>query len=119
MTIQKFLSDAIFFEDMPNLTNEQKARMLKITLHSEGCFDPYNLRRFKTYQNCLSEHLRGLPSYIDLPVYYCDIIKLAKKLGSLPENATEKQEDRTCKNYWNYMAAKLIQWCKKHKVNLF
>jgi hypothetical protein len=80
---------------------------------------PKHLKRYKTYQNCLSNHLQGLPSYINIPFYYCDIIELAKKLGSLPEKATEKQENKICTNYFNYMSAKLIQWARKHKVNLF
>jgi hypothetical protein len=119
MNIQDFLSSAISFEDMPNLSNTEKAEQLKKSLYSEGCFDAYNLKRYGTYQNCLSNHLQGLPSYINIPFYYCDIIELAKKLGSLPEKSTEKQENKICTNYWNYMAAKLIQWAKKHKVNLF
>jgi hypothetical protein len=119
MKIQDFLSNAISFEDMPNLSNTEKAAQLKISLHSEGCFDAYNLKRYGTYQNCLSNYLQGLPSYIDIPFYYCDIIELAKKLGSLPEKSTEKQENKICANYFNYMSAKLIQWARRHKVNLF
>ena len=96
MNIQDFLSSAISFDDMPNLTNAEKAEQLKKSLYSEGCFDAYNLKRYKTYQNCLSNHLQGLPSYINIPFYYCDIIELAKKLGSLPEKATDKQENKIC-----------------------
>lgn len=118
MKIQDFLSEAIFFEEMPNLSNTEKAEQLKKSLYSEGCFNAYNLKIYKTYQNCLSNYLQGLPSYINIPFYYCDIIELAKKLGSLPEKSTEKQEDKICANYFNYMSAKLIQWAKKHKVSL-
>ncbi len=118
MTIQNYLSEAIFFEDMPTATDKEKAELFKKSLYSEGCFDTYNLKMFGSYQNCLSNHLQGLPSYINIPFNYCDIIELAKKLGSLPENSTEKQEDKICANYWKYMSAKVIQWLKKHKVSI-
>lgn len=118
MTIQNYLSEAIFFENIPTATDKEKAELFKKSLYSEGCFDTYNLKMFGSYQNCLSNHLQGLPSYINIPFYYCDIIELAKKLGSLPEKSTEKQEDKICANYWNYMAVKIIQWLKKHKVSI-
>ena len=118
MKINEYLSAAIFFEDTPDATDKQKAELVKEHLISEGCFCKYNLARYKTYQNCISQHIQGLPSYINIPFNYCEILELAKKLGTLPENATEKQEDKILANYWNYMAFKIIQWCNKNEVSL-
>ena len=62
----------------------------------------------------LTEWLQGLA----LPIEYMnyDIIQLAKDWGSLPENATEKQEDDICDNYWNFMANKLSQLFDGYRV---
>jgi len=62
----------------------------------------------------LSEWLSGLPGAIYMPYTYCDIIKLAKESGSLPYDATEKQEERVCENYWNYMAMRITELFRKH-----
>lgn len=67
-------------------------------------------------QKALAEWLQGLPSAINLPFYNHDILKLAVKFGSLPENATEKQEDKILDNYWDFMANKIGQLFRGYHV---
>jgi hypothetical protein len=61
----------------------------------------------------LIEYLQGLPSTIHLPIYYYDIIQLAKKFESIPENASEKETSKICENFYNFIANKLIQLKRK------
>jgi len=63
-----------------------------------------------------ADYLSGLPSTVDIPFYNNEILELAKKMGSLPENATEKQEDRVLENYWNFMSNKMFQLFRKYGV---
>ena len=61
--------------------------------------------------------LQGLPSSITIPFYNHEILKMAKSWGSLPVDATEKQEDKLLENYWRFMANKLCQlFAKVEKV---
>jgi len=65
-------------------------------------------------QKSLTDWLQGLALPIDF--YYCDIIQLAKDWGSIPHNATQKQEDKICDNYWSFMANKLGQLFDGYRV---
>ncbi|BAQ84205.1 hypothetical protein [uncultured Mediterranean phage uvMED] len=65
-------------------------------------------------QKSLTDWLQGLALPIDF--YYCDIIQLAKDWGSIPQNATEKQESKICDNYWSFMANKLGQLFDGYRV---
>jgi hypothetical protein len=62
----------------------------------------------------LAEWLSGLPGAVSIPFSYIDILQLAKDSGSLPQDATEKQEDRVCENYWNYMAMRITELFRKY-----
>tara|TARA_B100000809_G_scaffold152285_1_gene149624 strand:+ start:984 stop:1361 length:378 start_codon:yes stop_codon:yes gene_type:complete len=62
----------------------------------------------------LTAWLQGL----GLPVDYthCDIIQLAKDWGSIPHDATAKQEDMICDNYWSFLANKVNQLFRGYRV---
>ena len=66
-------------------------------------------------QKAVMEWLMGIPSSINIAFWNDDILKLAKSWGTLPENATEKQEDKILKNYWNLMSANLVRLFNKYK----
>jgi len=65
--------------------------------------------------NALKEWLQGVPSVIHLPMWYNEQIELAKKFGSIPQNATEKDEQKIIDNFYNFFANILIQLHKKEK----
>lgn len=67
-------------------------------------------------QKALAEWLQGLPSAINIEFYNHKILELAVKWGSIPENATEKQEDKILDNYWNFMANKIGQLFRGYHV---
>ena len=62
----------------------------------------------------LTEWLQGLALPIDYNYY--DIIQLAKDWGSIPQDATAKQEDKICDDYWSFMANKLSQLFDGYRV---
>jgi hypothetical protein len=64
----------------------------------------------------LASWLQGLPSALDLPYWNHAIIELAKEWGSIPEDATEKQEDKILENYWNFIANKLSQLMNGYRI---
>lgn len=59
----------------------------------------------------IKEWLQGLPTVCTIAFYNHEILELGKEWGSLPENATEKQEDKILDNYWNYMSNQIrVMW---------
>lgn len=61
----------------------------------------------------IKEWLQGLPTVCTIAFYNHEILTLAKEWGSLPEDATEKQEDKLLNNYWAYMANQIrVMWNK-------
>lgn len=93
-------------------TKKEKLQFLKDTFKSEYGHAIARQGEQKAFQ----EWMQGLPSSYNVEFYNNKILALAKKSGSLPQNATEKQEDRVIENYWNFMSVKTFQAFKKHGV---
>ena len=72
----------------------------------------YNRKRHPSNQNRVANWLMGCA--LHFPIYYSEMIALAKEWGTLPQDATEKQEDKICSNYWNFTAAHLIMFWNKY-----
>ena len=64
----------------------------------------------------LKNWLKGLPSCINIDFYNHDIIKRAKVYGSLPENATKKEENKFLDKYWIYIAMRISSMWNKNKI---
>ena len=67
-------------------------------------------------QKALAEWLQGLPSAINIDFYNHEILKLAVLGGSIPENATEKQEDKIIDNWFNFIANKTCQLFRGYRI---
>ena len=67
-------------------------------------------------QNAVMSWLQGLPSVLNIEFMNYKILELAEKWGSLPPNASEKQQDKILDNYWNFMAAKLCQLFDGYRI---
>ena len=50
----------------------------------------------------MTEWLQG-PA-LDIPIWNNEIIPLAKKMGSVDDNITPRQEEKIIDNYWSFMA---------------
>lgn len=67
-------------------------------------------------QKAFREWIMGLPSSFNIEFENYKILQLAKKWGSLPANATERQEDKILDNYWNFITAKTFQLFSKYGI---
>lgn len=72
-----------------------------------GC--EYNLKRWPNRQERFKEWLMGLTGACRVDFMNYRIIELAKEWGSLPANATEKQEDKIVANWFNFISFKFWQ----------
>ena len=101
------------------ITCENDAEKLAFVL---DCFNKEvnyenNKRRIPNLQLRFADYLMGSPSCITIDFENYKILQIAKLWGSIPENATEKQEDKILSNWFNFISAKFFQLCNKNKVD--
>lgn len=113
---QEILSRIDFsgYDIQPANTDADKIIHLVVTARSEV---GHEFQR-NGQQAGLAYWLSGLPSCIDLPIYCNEQIDFAVKIGSIPANYTEKQADRVCENFYNFMAANILQMYFKAEKQL-
>lgn len=111
-TINQYILDCIDAEGYGETltTNKEKCQFLYKTFKSEY---GWMIERIGE-QRAMKEWFHGLPSCFNLAFTNHDIIQLAKKWESIPQDATEKQEDKILENYWNLMAYKTITLIRKN-----
>lgn len=114
---QQYILDAINSDvyDVTTKTDKEKLQFLYDTFKKEFCYEQ-NLQRYGSEYNCFKEWIPGLPSQFNIEWTNYEIIKLAKKWGSIPENATEQQEDKIIENYWNFITSHTFQLFRKYKI---
>jgi len=93
-------------------TNEEKLNFLYDTFKNEYSWAIDRLGPYKAFK----EWIMGLPSSFNIEFSNYNILQLAKKWGSIPENATEKQENKILENYWNFITAKTFQLFNSYKI---
>ena len=76
----------------------------------------FNLKRDGSYQSMFKNWIQGAPSCFNIAYEYHEIIALAKEWGSIPKNATDKEENKILSNYFNFIASKTFQLMKKYNV---
>jgi hypothetical protein len=118
-TINAYILDCINSEGYVKELNSDKEKLQ----HLADCFNsefnyPENKKRYPNTQQRFTEWIMGLPSSFGIDFYNSDIIRISKEWGSLPENATEKQEDKIITNWFNFIAAKTLQLMSKHDIYL-
>jgi hypothetical protein len=113
--INKYILDAIDssgYDVVTPSTTEGKLRFLYDTFFSEYHWNIERVGQLKA----MTEWLQGLPSSINIEFANYAIIQLAKSWGSLPQDATERQEDKLLANYWQFMAMRILSLFKKYKI---
>ena len=93
-------------------TDKEKVKFLKDTFYAEYSHEIVRRGELKA----LAEYFSGLPSCCNIAFTNFDILQLAKKWGSLPENPTERQEIKILDNWWNLLANKTLQLFRKYSV---
>ena len=110
-------SDGYELEKQPE-TDTEKLQFLADTFKKEFMHDN-SLRYYGTYQNCFANWLMGLPSCFNIAFENYRILEIAKEWGSLPKEATEKQEDRVLSNWFALIALKTMRLCQANNISLF
>ena len=96
-------------------TEQQKLLFLATTFKSEYCF-PNNFRNGRTVQTVLAEWISGLPSCFNIDFSYSDILRVTKSFGNLPEQMTEKEENKILENWFPFIASKTLQLMNKNGI---
>jgi len=92
-----------------------KLNFFKGCLYSE--YGHELLRPGMTKQKMIASYFSGLPSCCTIAFSYCDIIELSKQWHDVNE-FTEKEEDKICENWFNFMACQMIKLCESYRVEL-
>jgi len=99
-------------------TDVDKLKFLAQCFNSEyNC--KANLRYYKSFQNMFANWLMGLPSSFNVEFRNYYILEIAVKWESLPTNYTEKQADKIIDTWFQFIACKTEQLCRKNGVTLF
>lgn len=93
-------------------TDTQRIKFVLDTFRNEYGHEIKRIGEHRAFTNWLM----GLPSGINIDFEYYEILKLGKLWESIPENATEKQENKICENWFNFITVKFFQLCKFYKV---
>ena len=93
-------------------TDAQKIAFVYNTFKNEK---GWHIDRVGEYQAFI-DWLQGLPSCLNIDYENYKILELAKLWGSIPDNATEKQEDKILANWWNLIAVKFFQLVRKYNT---
>lgn len=108
-TLRDYFLDCVDFDGYDNeldkLEGKDSLKAVYETFKSESGRDG---------QQAFKEWISGLPSCFNVDFENHTILKISKKWGSLPENPTEKQEDKILLNWFNFISFKFFQILKKN-----
>lgn len=96
-------------------TTEEKLKEVLKYFNEEHNHE-YNKKRYNNLQERFAEWLKGAPSSIEIDHWNDDIIKLGKDWGSIPQEATEKQQEKIVSNFYNFISCKFFQLCKQNRI---
>lgn len=110
----RYILDSIDSEayDVVTTSNQEKLQFLYDTFVSEHGYNIERIGHYKAFTNWI----QGLPTVFNIAFTNYDIIQLAKSWGSLPKDATKKQEDKIVENYWNFITVKTFQLFQKYGI---
>ena len=117
--IQKdFIINAINSDgyDIDLKTDLEKLQWM-ITIFKKEAFYLNWEKRYGNIVNLFSEHLQGLPSWLNIPFNNYDILQLLRSWGVVNEKTTEKKEDELLANYWKWVANKVFVLARRAGVN--
>ena len=113
--VYKYILDAIDGSnyDKTLTTDEEKLKFCLDTFRAEYGW------AIKQYgePRAFAKWLIGLPSAIYIDIENKRIIEIAHAWKSLPENATASLKDRIIENWFNFIAVKFFQLCRRYKVS--
>lgn len=119
--INDYIIEAISWDgyevDLSEATDKEKLQFVADQFKATQNY-ANNLKKFPNHQERLGDWLQGLPSVFNIDFENYRILELAKEWGSIPENATEKQEDLILDGWWRFISAKIISLMCKNGISL-
>ena len=116
-TINQYIIDCID-TDPYGVTKESEKGKLKF-LYDTFCSEYWTFHK-QYHKNNIHEAFKswmmGLPSCFNVEFRNYDILQIAKKWGSIPVDATEKQEDKTIESWFGFITHKTFQLFTKHGI---
>jgi hypothetical protein len=101
----------------PLLSDKDKLQFVADCYNSEFNH-PYNKQRYPNNQQRFAEWLQGLPSCFNIDFMNYRIIELAKEWQTIPQDASEKIQDKVIANWFNMVANKTIRLMGKNNVTI-
>ena len=113
---KRYLIDCIEYPEFACATNDYLIvdRFFKI-FKDEYSFEIKRQGEFYA----LAEYMQNQPSSITLPSYHHEQIELAKSFGSIPQDATEKQEQKIIDNFYIFFANYMLQLKRTYKIEVY
>ena len=117
--VYQYIIDAIDAEgyEVKAETVQERLQFIANCFTSEYCH-PYEVQRTPNVQQRMADWLAGLPSSITIDFEYYRIIEIAKQWGSIPQDADDRQGDKILNNWFLFIAGKILQLMRKHKVTV-
>jgi hypothetical protein len=76
----------------------------------------HNLRRYPNEIARFADYIMGLPSGFNTAFTNYDILRLGEQWGFLDEHSTEKKQEVFIAGWFNHIANKFFQLCRKYEV---
>ena len=111
--VRTFILESIDGEGYDVVTNTEAEKLAFMWDCFENEFNcKNNVVRYPNLQTRFSHWLMGLPTAINIPFAFHEILEVSKKLLEI-ETLTDKQEDNIIENYYNFMSYQVIKLTKK------
>ena len=102
-------------QDINNYDNELKYIKTKYILTKFYDEQGWNIARVGK-QKAIAEWLSGLA--LNIEYYYTDIVELAKRMGSIEDNPSNRTIERVEQGYWDFMANIIVDMENKLLVGI-
>lgn len=104
--VDEYIVNCITSEDVVLATQKDKVNHAYNRFINE-IWNWQKAQKMQNMQDSFADWLQGIPLDVDFENYA--IIGLAKEWGALPENATEKQEDKIIEGWFRFIACRFLQ----------
>ena len=104
--VDEYIVNCITSEDVILATQKDKVNHAYNRFIDE-IWNWHKAQKNANMQDSFADWLSGLPLDVDFENYR--IIELAKEWGALPENSTERQEDKIIANWFRFIACRFLQ----------
>ena len=100
------------------LTDQKEKLQFLYDTFKKEYWHEYNQKVHKNIYTGFSNWIMGLPSTFNIEFENWSIIEIAISWGSIPENASEKQQNKILENWFNFITNKTFQLFKKYKIEM-